>query len=511
MSGTGNLTNANILATGNQNVDGLLYGTAWLLQIDFSFPSNNGEYGAPYGSGNFVEPNSFSAVSNDMKDTARFILDKDFGNSANDGFSLEGFTNLSVSETTSTNANLRFAQSDDPGELAHAYYPTTHEAGGDSWFGTGQYVDPIMGNYEWMSILHETGHALGLSHSHESENGFGAVPAQFDSMEYTVMSYRSYAGAPFTYHNETFGYAQTFMMLDIAALQHMYGADYTTNSGNTVYKWNPGSGDTLVNGSVAIDPGGNRIFATIWDGGGKDTYDLSSYADNLQLDLRAGASSEFSDTQIAGLGDGHFAAGNIYNALLFGGDKRSLIENAIGGTGDDSILGNSAKNLLEGGEGSDHLVGFKGNDKLKGGEGADELFGSKGDDKLFGGVGRDTLEGGKGNDLIKGQKGNDIISGGLGKDFLYGGNGSDEFVFDDNVDFSKSSSIDIIKDFEIGEDTIRITNGGFDSGDIGGDITIEQLTSTKFKVTVDSTHVIKVFIDGGGTLTADDFAFGLVP
>ena len=43
------------------------------------------------------------------------------------------------------------------------------------------------------------------------------------------MTYRSYVGAPFSgYANETWGFAQTFMMLDIAALQHMYGADFTT-------------------------------------------------------------------------------------------------------------------------------------------------------------------------------------------------------------------------------------------------------------------------------------------
>ncbi len=505
MSGTGKTVNNNISATGNQNVDGLIYGIAWSDQITFSFPNSSGQYGTPYGSGAFSQPNSLSSVSNDMKDTARFILDKSFGNSANNGFSLEGFTNMSVSQTSSNKANLRYAQSDAAGELAHAYFPTTHEAGGDLWFGTGEYVNPIMGNYEWMSILHETGHALGLGHSHEN-NAFGSVPAEFDSMEYTVMSYRAYAGADFTYFNETFGFAQTFMMLDIAALQQLYGADYSTNSGNTVYKWNPGSGNTRVDGTVALDPGGNRIFATIWDGGGKDTYDLSSYETDLQLDLRAGASSKFSDVQVANLGDGHFAAGNIYNALLFDRDKRSLIENAIGGGGNDIIVGNAAKNLLKGGGGSDHLEGLKGKDKLKGEAGADELSGGSGSDKLFGGTGGDHLEGGSGNDLIKGQKGNDVISGGLGKDTLYGGAGSDEFVFDNDIDFSKSSSIDIIKDFEIGVDLIRITN----AQGIVDDISIEQLNDDKFKVTIDSTHVIKVYIDGGGTLTTDDFMFEVV-
>jgi serralysin len=71
--------------------------------------------------------------------------------------------------------------------------------------------------------------------------------------------------------NETWGYAQSLMMYDIAALQHLYGADYTTNAGNTVYRWNPSTGQESINGIGQGAPGGNRIFMTIWDGGGSDT------------------------------------------------------------------------------------------------------------------------------------------------------------------------------------------------------------------------------------------------
>ena len=84
------------------------------------------------------------------------------------------------------------------------------------------------------------------------------------------------------------------MMYDIAALQHMYGADFTTNSGNTTYTWNPLNGNTVVNGLTTITPGGNRIFLTIWDGGGIDTYDLSAYSSNLSVNLAPGSYSVFS-------------------------------------------------------------------------------------------------------------------------------------------------------------------------------------------------------------------------
>jgi Ca2+-binding RTX toxin-like protein len=62
-----------------------------------------------------------------------------------------------------------------------------------------------------------------------------------------------------------------------------------------------------------------------------------------------------------GLHSGH-ARAHIYNAIQFGGDGRSLIENAIGGTGNDVLVGNSANNILNGGAGADNMAGGLGDD-----------------------------------------------------------------------------------------------------------------------------------------------------
>lgn len=72
------------------------------------------------------------------------------------------------------------------------------------------------------------------------------------------------------------------------------------------------------------------IFATIWDGGGTDTYDLSAYTDALEIDLRPGQHSVFDTDQLANLGYGETARGSIFNAQQYEGDSRSLIENATG-------------------------------------------------------------------------------------------------------------------------------------------------------------------------------------
>ena len=83
----------------------------------------------------------------------------------------------------------------------------------------------------------------------------------------------------------------------------------------------------------------------------------------------------------------------IFNALLFNGDLRSLIENAKGGSGNDTILGNQGKNTLTGNGGNDTLKGAAGNDKLNGGTGDDTLTGGKGSDIFIfkKGYGRDTI------------------------------------------------------------------------------------------------------------------------
>ena len=346
---------SSVSPSGDKYVDGLLIGTKWATtSLTFSFPSSASYYGAGYGSG---EPGSNFAAFNPAQQAAVKSIYAMYSSVVN-------LTFTEVTETSTQHGDLRFAESDKY-RTGFGYYPSVSDAGGDAWFGNSSnyFNNPVKGNFAYFTLIHEIGHTLGLKHAHESIGVFGAIPSDRDSTEYTVMTYRSYIGASTAnYTNGGWSYPQTLMMYDIAALQKLYGANYQTNNTDTVYRWDPNTGELFVNGAGQGAPGGNQVFMTMWDGGGSDTYDFSNYATGLVVSLQPGEWSITSAQQLANLGNGHHAAGNIANALLYQSNPASLIENVIGGSGNDSLRGNLADNVFRGNGGNDLIDGQGGSD-----------------------------------------------------------------------------------------------------------------------------------------------------
>jgi serralysin len=215
----------------------------------------------------------------------------------------------------------------------------------------------FVGGYNFQAMMHEIGHSLGLPHPGDyNANGSTityANSAEYfqDSNQYTIMSYfsGSSTGANFVPPGDIASYsAATPLRDDIAAIQAIYGANMTTRAGDTTYGFNSNTDDPQAfDFTVNTHP-----IVCIWDAGGNNTIDMSGSSYGINLDLHAGA---FSD--VMGM------VGNL--SIAFG----TTIQNAVGSSGNDTIVGNDVANALKGGPGDDILEGNGGDDTLDGGTG----------------------------------------------------------------------------------------------------------------------------------------------
>jgi serralysin len=323
------------------------------VTVKFSFPSDQPADVAYPG---------FSAFSPIEKGAARTALDY-----------ISTFTNLHFVETSPSEAQIRFFNADlsSQGASGRSAYPSangfvnvilsTHlRFIADSSFAPGlnpSEADP--GGYAWQGLLHEIGHALGLKHPFEPNiNGESILPSALDNRVNTMMSYtdfghRSVIQSVSTSSGQAFPVTgfdpQTYGVLDIAALQYLYGVNPAL--AGKVYSFLPTS----------------PVFQTISDSGAGDTVDCTALTGANRIDLTPGASSNLS---ISGVLATDVPASTIasYASSLYDGTNaltmgfNTLVSNAKGGSGNDTIIGNAAANRLRGNGGDDAIDGGAGID-----------------------------------------------------------------------------------------------------------------------------------------------------
>ncbi|QRM28679.1 M10 family metallopeptidase C-terminal domain-containing protein [Microvirga sp. VF16] len=264
---------------------------------------------------------------------------------------LRAFSTISgvtFAKSASQNADLMFGQFDISGSVAgYADMPWIDKTGSGTQSSQIIMIDvaqPLATTgWGYQVVLHEIGHALGLKHTFEGRNRLSLAD---DNTDNSVMSYTqgvtSYGLGPY----------------DIMALQSIYGPA-NARLGSSTYKF-----------------GANKI---IWDGGGTDTITAAHLREKITLYLDDGTQSY--------IGRKHA----ILTSKQVWLGHFTMIENAVGGAGNDAIYGNELANNLKGGSGDDRLTGRAGDDRLYGGGGNDHLSGGAGADTFYGGSGKDRF------------------------------------------------------------------------------------------------------------------------
>lgn len=343
-------------------------------------------------------------------------------------------------------------------------------------------------DYTYQTIIHEIFHALGLGHA-GAYNGTATYITDStqatsnnnvylnDSWQMSIMSYIDQVEN--TQVNASFSYVITGMAADWYALQTYYGTSAFT--GNTIYGFNTNISTAVSEVMANLSLYADETTFNIIDNGGVDTLDFSGYSANQLINL--------TNPSTGSLGSVSNIGGLIGNMTIAAG---TVIENAYGGSGNDTLLGNTANNDLEGRGGNDSIDGGDGNDTVDGGTGADTMSGGFGDDlyivdnagdvaaevaggidtvqssvthtlsvnlenltltgtaningtgndsranvivgnsgaNLLSGLGLDdNLSGGSGDDTLLGGTGNDTLAGGSGVDSVNGGDGDDLILF----------------------------------------------------------------------------------
>ncbi|MDB2467907.1 matrixin family metalloprotease [Planktomarina temperata] len=395
------------------------------------------------GGGSGVYNNGFHEFSDAQKDAVRTAL-LEFEKVINVEF-------VEVAEENDQVGTIRFGISQDEmadNTVAFAWAVDDYwSTGGDVWLDTNHNgVDLGKGTYEFLNLIHEIGHAMGLAHPHEG--GAQTLQSELDFITYTVMSYESPDWAYFgSGSNRDITISDSLMVYDIQALQYMYAANNDYNSGNTKYEFDPTKPNSL----------------TIWDGGGEDLLDFSNFNYRCDIDLNDGAYSTI-----------RYAGWNPENN--FGIAFNTFIENVSGSQSNDTIKGNELDNEISGNNGNDTLFGGAGNDifdwDVGSRDGVDTMHGGTGNDIYmlssasdivielegegtdtvytptsysapsnvenvfgFGNRGSLTIKGNNLDNVLRGSELNDIIEGGGGADdfLLYVGMGNDK-VTDFNSD-----------------------------------------------------------------------------
>ncbi|GJE35493.1 M10 family metallopeptidase [Methylobacterium oxalidis] len=270
------------------------------------------------------------------------------------------------------------------------------------------------GGLGYVTLIHEVGHLLGLDHpwnekgwyvdargaplldaggnkipepyfpganAWNNTGDYGLNQGIFSTMGYTD----GWNGQPAK--GADYGYQKGPGAFDIAAVQHLYGPNLTSHTGNDTYILP--SANTSGTGWLAI-----------WDAGGTDTLSAANATGSATIDLRPATLDPAGGTGAGGYVSWVKGIQGGFTIANPNGAAGAVIENAVGGAYADTINGNEAANTLTGNGGNDTLNGFGGADRIIGGRGADVMTGGAGADTFVFAQAAESAPGSKTRDII---------------------------------------------------------------------------------------------------------------
>lgn len=200
------------------------------------------------------------------------------------------------------------------------------------------------GSQGWFLLLHELGHTLGLKHPHDSGGTGRPTFAQVGQLSLdtdlaTIMSYNDDGS-----WNRFDWDPATPMILDVLALQALYGKNLSTNAGNSTFQLTP-----------------TNFYTTLWDASGIDTLDASASGVGWTIYLPNKNYSSIVDTKI-GLAapTSDFVSAVPRTLKWLAGDYENVIDSRFS----DEIICNDFDNVITCNGGNDQIDGGSGVDTI---------------------------------------------------------------------------------------------------------------------------------------------------
>jgi serralysin len=265
------------------------------------------------------------------------------------------------------------------------------------------------------------------------------------------------------------------------------GDDLLKGGGGSDLLFGDDNNDVLVgeDGFDRLDGGAGAD--TMSGGADDDTYVVDNAADVVNEAVGEGLDRVQASASYT------LAAGTEVEILETNNASGTTAINLTGNNFGNQITGNNGDNQINGGGGADQMSGRGGNDIYfvdnaadsvaeNGGQGLDEVRTSVSFTLTAGadvenlrtidddGVAAINLTGNASGNVVRGNNGANVINGGAGNDELTGRGGADAFVFDTALD--AATNVDVIADFTVGSDTIRLENtifSVFSAGDLAAE------------------------------------------